>query len=157
MNKLHLTLPLALLLALATGCRSYDGLMSEYRHAEGAEYHHAGPALFGLARMLSPKEGAAPLRSIRKMRSLDLSDCTPAVRERFAQQALRYTPRRYEPLVTANDGDEHARILVRQRRGTIRELLIISVDGDECIMTQIKGRVSPKHVGRWLAGQERRH
>lgn len=149
MNKILPRLTLLAVLALATSCSSTDRLMRTYRHAEGAEYHHLNPGAFLLARMLAHDEDARPLRSIHKIRSLQLEECPAEVRNRFIQQALHYTPRRFEPLVSVNDGDEHTRLLVRQRRGTIRQLLIISADSDECSMVQIKGRVKLSRIAEW--------
>ena len=34
-------------------------------------------------------------------------------------------------------------------RGTIRVLLVISIDDNECSMTQVKGRVRPNDIERW--------
>lgn len=139
----------AALLGLTTSCRSFDSLMDEYRHETDAEYHHVEPAMFGLGRMLARGEEGKVLRAIRKVRTLDLEDCAPDVRARFARKALNYRPKGYEPLVTANEGDEHTRLLIRQKRGAIRELLIISIDDNECSMTQVKGRVRPNDIERW--------
>lgn len=149
MRKIHLLLLSAVLVGLTTSCRSFDSLMNEYRHEANAEYHHVNPATFQLMRLLARGDDGKALRAIRKVRTLSLEDCAPDVRASFARKALKYEPKGYEPLVSTNDGDEHTRLLIRQRRGTIRELLIISIDGDDCTMTQVKGRVRPGDIDRW--------
>lgn len=151
MNKILPTLALLVVLTLAASCSGTDRLMCTYRHAEGAEYHHLNPGAFLLTRMLAHDEDARPLRSIHKIRSLQLEECPAEVRNRFIQQALSYTPRHFEPLISVNDGNEHTRLLVRQRRGSIRQLLIISVDTDECSMVQIKGRIKLNRIAEWSA------
>ena len=149
MDKIFTTLALLCVLAFSASCSSTDRLMRTYRHAEGAEYHHLNRGAFLLARMLAHDKDARPLRSIHKLRSLQLEDSPAEVRARFTQQALQYNPRRFEPLISVNDGDEHTRLLIRQRRGTIRQLLIISTDADECSMVQIKGRVRLRRIAEW--------
>ena len=157
MHKLLPTLSLLAALVLAASCSSTDRLMRTYRHAEGAEDHHLNRGAFLLARMLAHDKDAWPLRSIHKIRSLDLEECPAEVRTRFTQQALRYNPRRFEPLISVNNSDEHTRLLIRQCRGTIRQLLIISTNADECSMVQIKGRVKLSRIADWTESGAGRH
>ena len=52
----------------------------------------------------------------------------------------------YEQMVNSNEDGEKAQILVKTKDDAITEMLVISIDGNECALVQICGNIRPEDV-----------
>ncbi len=81
------------------------------------------------------------LRSIRSMRILVIENPALNRRVRFIDEVnVKKLDDQYETLMAVHEKDEEVWILAKEKKGKVRDLLII-VSGDENVLVQIKGRV----------------
>ena len=54
----------------------------------------------------------------------------------------------YEPVVTAFDGDDRVKILGHAEGETIKEIVIVVDDGDDCVMVYLTGSIPKDKIGQ---------
>jgi len=125
----------------AVGGQTVEALFGEFRQEKDAEYVNMTPFLFGIVKLFVPDEdGEGVTKKIRSMRVLDMEECSSSTKERFAKKAEMCRFRGYEELIRVTDDGERMRVLLRQKKEIIRELLVL-VTGDDCTMVHIKGKI----------------
>ena len=128
-----------------------DELFMQYKGKKNAEYVHLGRLLFTLVKPLVNHHADDPsarkvMRCIKSMRVLNLEECSQKVRQQFTQSAKGLTTKGYEPIVSSNSDGERTLILVRQKKNSIRELLILNTSDEDCTLVQLKGKINPDNV-----------
>ena len=93
---------------------------------------------------LSHSQMASKLSSVRV---LDLDDCAPVVKQRFAEETANLEDKGYETLISVNDEGEKVRIYLRREKGDITELLIVNRSDDDASMVQLKGKIKESEIG----------
>ncbi|MBR5655177.1 MAG: DUF4252 domain-containing protein [Prevotella sp.] len=150
MKKIIISL-LILFVSASAFAQTPDELFSQYKGKKNAEYVHLGRVLF---KMLKPivnhhaddPTAKAVMRGIKSLRVLDLEECSQKVKQQFAQSAKGLTTKGYEPIVSSNTDGDRTLILVRQKKSSIRELLILNTGDDDCTLVQLKGKIKPENV-----------
>ena len=91
-------------------------------------------------------EEAKALKAISSIRVLSLEECSPIVRQNFQKTLQTFQPSGYTPIIFSKEADETNYIYVKEKKGYIRELLILSADKQDGAIVHIKGRISPDEV-----------
>lgn len=122
--------------------QTVDALFREYRSEKHAEYVNLTPFMCGVMKLIVPKdeESRALIKRIRSIRMLDMEECSSSAKERFAREARQCCFKGYEELLRATDEDEQVRVLIRQKKEVIRDLLLL-VTGDDCTIVHLKGKI----------------
>lgn len=146
MKKIIIFLAMAVLAVQTLPAKSVKSLMNEFRHEKNAEYTHVSPLLMMLARIVASdkdmdESNRMILKKIKSIHTLSLEDCTKEVKEKFISDTQKLDGE-YEPLLMANTDDEQARIMMKTKGKTIRELIMLSIDGDDCTIAWFKGKLS---------------
>lgn len=134
---------------LGTSAQNVEGLIKQYRHEKHADYVHIPRLVMSLARLFvreSP-EDVETVKAVSSIRILSLEECMPAVKERFRNTVQTFLPAGYIPVIYTKEGGETCRIYVKERKGCIREVLLLSTDKDDGCIVQIKGKIKPGDVG----------
>ena len=84
---------------------------------------------------------------LSSVRVLDLDDCAPVVKQRFAEETANLEDKGYETLISVNDEGEKVRIYLRREKGDITELLIGNRSDDDASMVQLKGKIKESEIG----------
>lgn len=84
---------------------------------------------------------------LSSVRVLDLDDCAPVVKQRFAEETANLEDKGYETLISVNDEGEKVRIYLRREKGDITELLIVNRSDDDASMVQLKGKIKESEIG----------
>lgn len=146
MKKIIIFLAIVVLAVQNLSAKSVKSLMNEFRHEKNAEYAHVSPLLMMLARIVASDKDMDEsdrmiLKKIKSIHTLSLEDCTKEVKEKFISETKKLDDE-YEPLLRANTDDEQARIMMKTKGKTIRELIMLSIDGDDCTIAWFKGKLS---------------
>ena len=81
---------------------------------------------------------------------LELEDCSKKVKDDFADAVSKLNTSKYETLVKSNDDDEKVNILLKTSKDTIKEMLIVDIDGDEATLVQIKGKIKRSDIDKMV-------
>ena len=93
-------------------------------------------------------EDAKVIKAVSSIRVLDLEDCPATVRENFRKTLRTFRPAGYTPVIFNKEADATSRIYIREKKGYVRELLILSADNTDGAIVQIKGKIRPEDVDR---------
>ena len=98
---------LTALLLMATGgmAQTVNGLFNRYEDKPGAEYKNLTPLLMGIIKTFAAdkSEEGRVIKSIKSIKVLNLEECAPEVRQKFAQKTRNLKPRRMELQAFRND------------------------------------------------------
>lgn len=154
MRRLFLSLILVFSLGISTidaqtNSVNVSDLFGEFKKCEHADYVHIPKLLIKLASVFAKDEDESDrkvIRAVSSVRILDLSDCSSDVKLSFADKLNRLKTSGYEKLIQQKSKDEQSLILTKMKKNCIRELVIVSSDGDDCTLLLIKGKIRPKDV-----------
>lgn len=85
-------------------------------------------------------------KGIKSVLVLDLSECSKDVRRRFAEAVDSLDDAAYTSVIETHDGDDHVRILGKPDGNNMRDLVIISIDNDDCTLVRLEGKIKSKDV-----------
>lgn len=160
MKKIIIFLAIAAMAVQDLSAKSAKDLIKEFRHEKNAEYVHVSPLLMKLAKIAASDKDADEsdrtiLRKIKSIHTLSLEDCTKEVKEKFISETRKLDDE-YQLLLTANTDDEQARIMMRTKGKTVRELIILGIDGDDCTIARFKGRLSNNDIQKLMDTQDKK-
>lgn len=133
---------------LGSSAQSVEALFRQYKSEKNVEYIHIPRFIMSMAKMLTKaeQEDVKALKAISSIRVLSLEECSPIVRQNFQKTLQTFHPSGYTPIIFSKEADETNYIYVKERKGYIRELLILSADKQDGAIVHIKGRISPDEV-----------
>ena len=133
---------------LGTSAQSVEALFRQYKGEKDVEYVHIPRFIMSMAKMLTKAkiEEANALKAISSIRVLSMTECSPIVRQNFQKTLQTFQPSGYTPIIFSKEADETNYIYVKEKKGYIRELLILSADEHDGAIVHIKGRISPDEV-----------
>ncbi len=124
-------------------------VFNEFKEARNAEYISVPRFLIKLGQVFVNKdkdedeEGSAEVKrlmhSVHSIKVLDLEKCSNSVKQKFTKRINALNTEQYETLVRVNDEDDKVKILVREEKETIKELLIVCSGAEDCVLIQFKG------------------
>lgn len=89
-------------------------------------------------------------KKVSSISVLELEDCSKKVKDDFAEAVSKLNTGKYETLVKSNDDDEKVNILLKTSKDTIKEMLIVDIDGDEATLVQIKGKIKRSDIDKMV-------
>lgn len=133
---------------LGASAQSVEALFRQYKSEKNVEYVHIPRFIMSMAKMLTKAEleEAKALKAISSFRTLSLEECTPTVKQNFQKTLQTFQPTGYTPIIFSKEADETNYIYVKEKKGYIRELLILSADKQDGAIVHIKGRIRPDEV-----------
>lgn len=157
--KKSLTLLLAMAMATAsTLAKDAKTLIKEFKNTEDAEYVHIPPMLMKLARLSASKADTDEstkmvLKNIKSMDVLCLDDCKPKVKDRLSKAFDDLESDGYEPFVSATSNKENVKIMLLEKKNSIRELVLLAHDGDDCTLILLEGDMPEKDIEALVESQ----
>lgn len=154
MKKIILSIMLTVACLTDMQAQTASQLFSQFRHEKNAEYTHVPAVMWKVFKSLVGKEDKEArffMKHIRSIRTLDMEDCSQQVKAKFHSAVGRLKTSGYTELIRSNEDDERTMILVKEKRGKFRELLIVESSEDDCQLVQIKGKISPDEVEKIVA------
>lgn len=133
---------------LGSSAQSVEALFRQYKSEKNVEYIHIPRFIMSMAKMLTKaeQEDVKALKAISSIRVLNLEECSPIVRQNFQKTLQTFHPSGYTPIIFSKEADETNYIYVKEKKGYIRELLILSADKQDGSIVHIKGRIKPEEV-----------
>lgn len=133
---------------LGSSAQSVEALFRQYKSEKNVEYIHIPRFIMSMAKMLTKAEleETKALKAISSIRVLSLEECSPIVRQNFQKTLQTFQPSGYTPIIFSKEADGTNYIYVKEKKGYIRELLILSADKQDGAIVHIKGRISPDEV-----------
>ncbi len=146
------------LLLFCVCCMSFaqnvDGLLDKFSSEKNAECVKVSRLIMSLGSMfVGQDEDAWILRKIKSIRVLDLDDCQTNVKERFHREVDKLCFNGYDELIRVNDEGEKVRVLMRMKKETICELLLVCAGKEDCAIVQINGKFTKDDIDK-LVNQE---
>ena len=147
------TVTMLLLSLIVMSCsmltRNADDIIDDMRDARHAQYVNVGSGLLGLGRLISPTLSEAGL-GINSVQLLDLSKCSPNVREKFRKRLLNICRQHtYEEIMTTKQGyGEQKTVLVRRDGQYVNELVIANASDMSDAMVVINGHINIENLER---------
>lgn len=126
-----------------------ERLYQKYRGGEGVVSIWIPGALMKFAASVADLEAEeeALLRSIRSIRVLTIEDTSRYPGVNFTREANIKNPGNgYQILVQVSDSGEDVLILGREKRGKLKDLLVL-VGGNDNVLVHIKGRLNADMMG----------
>lgn len=152
MKKYLFTILLFLVCSLGHA-QNIDAIFDEFKNEPNAECVTISPFLMSIGKMFAHGEGSEIVSKIKSMKVLDLEDCNSHVKERFNKCIDKLNTKKYETLIRVNDSGEKVRILAKQKKDYICELLIVCTDKKDCTLVQMNGKISQKDIDKLVAEQ----
>lgn len=133
---------------LGSSAQSVEALFRQYKSEKNVEYVHIPRFIMSMAKMLTKaeQEDVKALKAISSIRVLSLEECSPIVRQNFQKTLQTFQPTGFTPIIFNKESDETNYIYVKEKKGYIRELLILSADKQDGAIVHIKGRIKPDEV-----------
>ena len=146
---------LALLLGISQSGigQTVNDLFGKYKHEKQAEYVNLSPFLFAFLKLvtLEDDEDRAIAKHIRSVCVLDMEKCSSSTKERFVKDVKQCHLKGYEELLRATDDGQQVRVLLRQKKDVVRDLVLF-ITGDDCTMIHIEGKIRKSDLNGLING-----
>lgn len=141
MKKYLFILLLALGAAQTLQAGNVNAIFREFKEESKAEYVSIPSFVMKLGKMFADKDDAEDklASKISSVKMLDLEDCNPDVKARFRKRLANLKDEEYETLMRVNDDGDKVRILMKQKKDTVKELLIVCEGDEDCALILLKG------------------
>lgn len=146
--KKNMILMLVLLVTttISAMAQSVDDLFNEFKDKPNVEFVDIPKTMMGLAAGAAKEgKGGDLMKKIDSIRILSIEN-NSQMKTQFEKKVKNLSKKGYEQMVNSNDDGEKAQILVKTKGKKVTEMLIISIETDECALVQIKGEISPEDV-----------
>lgn len=142
--KKMIAICLLLVAVQATWAINANQVFNEFKEARNAEYVSIPRFLMRLGLTFADEdkdsaEAERLMHSIHSMKVLDLEKCSTGVKQRFMKRIDALSTDRYETLMRVNDEQDKVKILIREEKKTIKEILIVCSGSEDCALIQFKG------------------
>ena len=146
MKKIFTLFALILLLATNSMAQTAADIFNEFKDKPNVQFVSLPKTLMSLAANGVEDENKKEL--LKKMDSiviLSIEDDDQLVKQ-FEKKVKNLSKKGYEQMVNSNDDGEKAQILVKTKGDAITEMLVISIEDNECALVQICGNIRPQDV-----------
>lgn len=127
-----------LFLAQSTFAGSIKDIFKEFRKIENAEYVHIPRIAMRMLTAFSGDDEFMP--HIKRVRILTLDKCDGKKVARFLQKTKELEQQGYDPYVKTKEDNENMSVLIKEKRNTIREVVLVMADGQEHCLIQVEGK-----------------
>ncbi len=123
-------------------------VFDEFKKVNHADYVSISPFLMKLGMMFAGTgdETDQIARKVKSLKVLDLEDCSAEVKQRFSQRIARLNEDGYETLMRINDSGEKVNILIKTKKETIREMLIVCNGPEDYCLILLKGKFKASDI-----------
>lgn len=146
MKKIFTLFALTLLLATNSMAQTAADIFNEFKDKPNVQFVSLPKTLMSLA--ANGVEDEKKKELLKRMDSiviLSIEDDDQLVKQ-FEKKVKNLSKKGYEQMVNSNDDGEKAQILVKTKGDAITEMLVISIEDDECALVQICGNIRPQDV-----------
>lgn len=146
MKKIFTLFALMLLLATNSLAQTATDIFNEFKDKPNVQFVSLPKTLMSLA--ANGVEDNNKKELLKKMDSivvLSIEDDDQLVKQ-FEKKVKNLSKKGYEQMVNSNDDGEKAQILVKTKGDAITEMLVISIEDNECALVQICGNIRPQDV-----------
>ena len=146
MKKIFTLFAMMLLLATNSMAQTAADIFNEFKDKPNVQFVSLPKTLMSLAANGVEDENKKEL--LKRMDSiviLSIEDDDQLVKQ-FEKKVKNLSKKGYEQMVNSNDDGEKAQILVKTKGDAITEMLVISIEDDECALVQICGNIRPQDV-----------
>lgn len=133
-----------ILISLSVSAQGVDRLITDYSKLPHVENVNIRKFLFSILKSVIPKdkESSNILNKISSIHVIDLSNCSPPDKARFADSVENLKENKYELLMKVKDKDDKVLIYSKSKKNKIREFVIICSENKEPTIVQLKGKFS---------------
>ena len=146
MKKIFTLFAMMLLLATNSMAQTAADIFNEFKDKPNVQFVSLPKTLMSLAANGVEDDNKKEL--LKKMDSiviLSIEDDNQLVKQ-FEKKVKNLSKKGYEQMVNSNDDGEKAQILVKTKGDAITEMLVISIEDNECALVQICGNIRPQDV-----------
>lgn len=146
MKKIFTLFALTLLLATNSMAQTAADIFNEFKDKPNVQFVSLPKTLMSLAANGVEDDNKKEL--LKRMDSiviLSIEDDDQLIKQ-FEKKVKNLSKKGYEQMVNSNDDGEKAQILVKTKGDAITEMLVISIEDNECALVQICGNIRPQDV-----------
>lgn len=146
MKKIIFTLVLMLTAATNLSAQTVDDIFNAFKDKPNVQFVNIPKALMSMASgAIEDNEKKELLKKMDSLRVLGIEGDEDLAKQ-FQEKVQKLSKKGYEQMVNSNEDGEKAQILVKTKDDAITEMLVISIDGNECALVQICGNIRPEDV-----------
>ena len=146
MRKIIFTAVVMLLSATSIVAQTVNDIFNEFKEKPQVQYINIPKSMMGMAvGSMNDNEEKDILKKLDSISILTIENNTE-MQQKFEKKVQTLSKKGYEQMVNSNEDGEKAQILVKTKGDNISEMLIISIESDECALVQICGDISPEDV-----------
>lgn len=138
------TLICLLFLAQSTFAGSIKDIFKEFKKTENAEYVHIPRIAMRMLTAFSGDDEFMP--HIKRVRILTLKKCDEKKVARLLQKIKELKQQGYDPYVKIKEDNENMSVLIKEKRNTIREVVLVMADGQEHCLIQVEGKFKMEDI-----------
>lgn len=136
----NIFLTIAFLIATSCYAITPDQLYQEFANKPDSESIKIGKFALSLLKPFEKK-----IKNISSIQLLNLENCTPTVKDQFADRIKKLDTDKYELVVKDNENGSAKSIYILTEDNLIREIIILST-GEDCCFCLIKGKLSQENL-----------
>lgn len=144
MKKIIFVVLLAMQSQLFAG--NIKSVFREFKDVRNAEYVSVSPFLLMIVKMFSSGDDNDISKRIKSVKVLDLEECSSHVKEKFCKRIENLNDKDFETLMSMKDDEDNVRILVKEHKQIIKELVIVCGGQEDCALIHIKGNIRPEDI-----------
>ena len=146
MKKILFTLALMIAAATSLSAQNVDDLFKEFRDKPNVQFVNIPKALMStIATKTNSEATKERLKNIELVRVLQIEN-DKKLHDQFAKKVKELSKKDYEQMVNSNEEGQKAQILVKTDGEVLKEVLIISIEEDECALVQVCGELRPEDL-----------
>lgn len=139
-----------LLLLLAAACSTFTYAQKDPVRDFFKQYHNVPNAVnlnmqgFMIrlaANLAEEEEGAQLLKKVKSLHLLVLEDAEPLVRDDFSKLLRDAKGTKFEDLIQISKGLEKVNVMIREKEGTVTDVLIFVSGAEELVLLHLEGRL----------------
>ena len=125
-----------------------DAVYNEFKDVKGVESVSVSPFLMKFARLFmdSDDKNDPLIKGTHSVKILDLEECTKDIKKQFTQKVNQLQHNGYEIWLQAKKDGENVKIIAKKEDQIIRELLVLTIDNDDCALVLIKGKIRQEDI-----------
>lgn len=146
MKKFFLTLALMIAAATSLSAQTVDDLFKEFRDKPNVNFVNIPKVMMSaFANKVGSEQSRERLNNIELLRVIQMEG-DKDLQEQFNKKVKGLSKKGYEQMVNSNEDGQKAQILVKTEGEFLKEVLIISIEDDECALVQICGKLRPEDL-----------
>jgi uncharacterized protein with FMN-binding domain len=123
------------------GQKNVDQLFKEFSKVNGVERVNIGNITFKFASLFTDVMGVSGVEV------LSFDNCEQSVKDKLDREIASFKDGNYETLVSANEGKDRTKVLVKIKDESIKEILVLAM-GESLAIIRIKGNIKPSDIDK---------